>query len=74
MLALTSTLTNLSESMRLVIHNHIWNSENKSLELSMGSFAIIILMNIYYRSDHYNRVDKINMNNVKIVSPEKTGK
>jgi hypothetical protein len=26
------------------------------------------------RNEHYNRVDKINMNNVKIVSPEKTGK
>ena len=25
-------------------------------------------------SDCYNRVDKINMNNVNIVSPEKTGK
>lgn len=25
-------------------------------------------------SETYNRVDKINMNNVKIVSPEKTGK
>mmetsp|Transcript_42319 Transcript_42319/g.40548 ORF Transcript_42319/g.40548 Transcript_42319/m.40548 type:complete len:101 (-) Transcript_42319:115-417(-) len=25
-------------------------------------------------SEAYNRVDKINMNNVKIVSPEKTGK
>lgn len=26
------------------------------------------------RTEHYNRVDKINMNNPKIVSPEKTGK
>jgi hypothetical protein len=25
-------------------------------------------------TEHYNRVDKINMNNPKIVSPEKTGK
>jgi hypothetical protein len=29
---------------------------------------------ILYRTEFYNRVDKINMNNVKIVSPEKTGK
>lgn len=27
-----------------------------------------------YRSESYNRVDKINMNNKKIVSPEKKGK
>jgi len=27
----------------------------------------------YIRTDIYNRVDKINMNNPKIVSPEKTG-
>ena len=25
-------------------------------------------------TEHYNRVDKINMNNAKIVSPEKVGK
>ena len=29
---------------------------------------------LIYRTEHYNRVDKINMNNPKIVSPEKTGK
>ena len=28
----------------------------------------------YCRSEIYNRVDKITMDNVKIVSPEKTGK
>jgi hypothetical protein len=27
-----------------------------------------------YRSEAYNRVDKISMNNNKIVSPEKVGK
>ena len=26
-----------------------------------------------FRTETYNRVDKINMNNPKIVSPEKTG-
>jgi len=36
--------------------------------------GIFLFNNIIYRTEHYNRVDKINMNNVKIVSPEKTGK
>ena len=36
--------------------------------------GIFLFNNIIFSTEHYNRVDKINMNNVKIVSPEKTGK
>ena len=32
------------------------------------------LLIVIFRTETYNRVDKINMNNPKIVSPEKTGK
>lgn len=46
------------------------NLENISLDSWMG-----IQLKIYiFRTETYNRVDKINMNNPKIVSPEKTGK
>ena len=34
----------------------------------------LLLKIILLRSETYNRVDKINMNNTKIVSPEKTGR
>lgn len=34
----------------------------------------LVLSYIAYRDEFYNRVDKINMNSTKIVSPEKTGK
>lgn len=34
----------------------------------------LILFYLNFSTEFYNRVDKINMNNNKIVSPEKTGK
>ena len=38
----------------------------------MGRYYNELLINPF-SSEFYNRVDKINMNNAKIVSPEKTG-
>lgn len=47
------------------------NSESRFSDNLMG----IHLYEIYcYRTEFYNRVDKINMNSTTIVSPEKTGK
>ena len=77
---LMPTLTNSSENMKPVIPSPIKNSEKQSSVLSMGIYLLtykishINISPFSYRTDHYNRVDKINMNNLKIVSPEKTGK
>lgn len=38
----------------------------------MGKWERLLI--VICRTETYNRVDKINMNNPKIVSPEKTGK
>ena len=47
------------------------NSARISSDNSMGKYNI---KTHTFRSEAYNRVDKINMNNKKIVSPEKVGK
>ena len=54
--------TSSSGSMNQETLSPTMNSENKSSDSWMGKL-----------SETYNRVDKINMNNIKIVSPEKTG-
>ena len=41
---------------------------------SLMGKLLLKLKIILLRSETYNRVDKINMNNTKIVSPEKTGR
>lgn len=77
------TWTNLSESMSQVTLLAIISSEKRYSDNLMGKYIFLfnnkfqnqnINNDKLYRSEHYNRVDKINMNNVKIVSPEKTGK
>ena len=35
--------------------------------------GIVLVTNLKFSTEFYNRVDKINMNNTKIVSAEKTG-
>ena len=44
--------------------------ESKYSDNLMG---ILIIKPFQYRLETYNRVDKINLNNPKIVAPEKTG-
>ena len=46
------------------------NSESIFSDNSMGKYRSIT----YISTEFYNRVDKVNMNNIKIVSPEKKGK
>ena len=46
------------------------NSANTSSDNLMGKNLSLISIS----TEFYNRVDKVNMNNVKIVSPEKKGK
>lgn len=47
------------------------NSESIFSDNSMGKYRSI---KTYISTEFYNRVDKVNMNNIKIVSPEKKGK
>ena len=58
--------------MRLEISSPIMSLASTFSDRSTGKFKILNL--IHNRTETYNRVDKINMNNPKIVSPEKTGK
>lgn len=49
-----------------------FNEFGKNIFRQLNGYSLFDCL--HCRSEHYNRVDKINMNNTKIVSPEKMGK
>lgn len=59
--------------MNQVILSLTMNSESISLDNLMGNASLLKII-VNNRTEFYNRVDKINMNNAKIVSPEKAGR
>lgn len=67
------TWINLSVSTNQEISRLIMNLGNIFSDSLMGKLLLKLKI-ILLRSETYNRVDKINMNNTKIVSPEKTGR
>lgn len=69
MLIWINSLENMNQGILFLI----MNSEKISIDSLMGKIYQMRLT-FLNRTEHYNRVDKINMNDTKIVSPEKKGK
>ena len=51
-----------------------YNEFGKHIFRQLNGYVYSFINNLYFSTDTYNRVDKIHMNNTKIVAPEKTGK